>query len=357
MSTNLTEAAFYTRKALKIGAVFIVAILVVRGTWQVTGKIITMLKPPPKEEPDYKFGTRLTAIQFPTPPTIPPLSFQLETIDQKLPVFPEIQNVYFIPINVYSLLTLEDAKIKAAAYDFKGESSQLQGASETTYQWRKGAEIGSTLTMRIITQNFDFRYEYEKDQAMLNSGRNFDEKSVISEANNFLRKGGFLHGDLAGGLKTTVYYQYDPNGLEKVYSILDADFIRVNYQRTNINELPVLSANPNKTNVSLLVSKSSKQPVVEAGFNYYPITTSSVATYPIRPAVDAWNELKDGRAFIADLGDNQSGQVKITHVYLAYFDPASPQNYLQPIYVFDGINGFRAFVPALSPSVTQATGS
>ena len=358
MATNLTEASYYSRTAIKIGVILLVGILFVRGAFIFTGNIYDLLKPEQKPEPNYKFGTKLPEIKFPDQGPIPTLNFQLETIDNKLPVLSEIGTVYFIPLQTYSLLTLENAKQKASAHGFTEEPRQLPGIAETTYQWRKGAEVGATFTMKIINQNFDLRYEYEKDQSILNSPVLLVEENAIKAANDALQKGGFYRGDLAAGPKKTIYLRYDPKGLQKVYTPLDADFIRVNYQRSDINSLPVLSADPLKTNVSVLISKKKKEPEVEIGFNYYPINTTSEGTYPLKSTIEAFAELKNGRAFIANLGDNRDGDVKIRRTYLAYFDPATPQNYLQPIIVFEGDNDFVAYVPALhSNAISQSASS
>ena len=56
--------------------------------------------------------------------------------------------------------------------------------------------------------------------------------------------------------------------------------------------------------------------------------------------------VKNGQGFIADLGASEK-QVAIRNIYLAYYENQSPQNYLQPIYVFESETGFTAYVPAI----------
>ncbi|MCJ7827578.1 hypothetical protein MUP65_00320 [Patescibacteria group bacterium] len=357
MGSNLTEAAYYSRKGLKIGGLFIVAVLVLRSSVILTTNIIEILKPEPKELPNYQYGTRLPAIAFPPQSEVPPLTFSLETVDGKLPILDELAIVHIIPQRDYSVLTLQEARQKADKYGFTSEPRQLENITETVYQWRKGEEIASTLTMKVITQTFEYRYEYEKDQNMLNSNLLMNEETAIDQARDALRLGGFYPLDLVGGKKTTILYRYDPSGLKKVYTVVDADFIRVNHQRTDINELPVLSPNPEKTNVSVLVSKDQKNAAVEISSNYYPVNEISQATYPLKQSVDAWNELKNGHAFVASLGDNLDGDVHIRQVYLAYYDPNIPQDFLQPIYVFEGDDNFMAYVPALSNEVNAQSTS
>jgi len=58
--------------------------------------------------------------------------------------------------------------------------------------------------------------------------------------------------------------------------------------------------------------------------------------------------MQGGKGYIANLGESQSGNIVIRNVSLAYYDADQPQNFLQPIYVFEGDNNFIGFVPAVS---------
>ena len=71
------------------------------------------------------------------------------------------------------------------------------------------------------------------------------------------------------------------------------------------------------------------------------------ATYPLKTASEAWEDLKSGKGFIANLGDNNEGVLKIRRVYLAYYDAGVYTEFYQPIVVFEGDNKFTAYVPAV----------
>ena len=43
----------------------------------------------------------------------------------------------------------------------------------------------------------------------------------------------------------------------------------------------------------------------------------------------------------------RSSQISVKKMYLAYFDPAIQQDYLQPMFVFLGDNNFAGYIPAL----------
>ena len=72
----------------------------------------------------------------------------------------------------------------------------------------------------------------------------------------------------------------------------------------------------------------------------------NTATYPIKTAQKAFRELQTRQGFIVNVGNNQQ-IITVRKASLAYFDSLEPQQYLQPIYVFSGDNGFQAYVRAI----------
>jgi hypothetical protein len=100
--------------------------------------------------------------------------------------------------------------------------------------------------------------------------------------------------------------------------------------------------------VSVLVSGSQLEGkrIVEVNYKYANIDREMYSTYPIKTTEEAWNELKAGNYWPAS--DVNGIDVAINNVYLAYFEPVSLTNYLQPIYVFEGNQDFVAYVPAIT---------
>jgi len=92
---------------------------------------------------------------------------------------------------------------------------------------------------------------------------------------------------------------------------------------------------------------------VEISYVYFPVEKEIFGTYPLKPVTQAWNELQQGQGYIANLGQNEDGQVTVRKVYLGYYDADTPQHYLQPIYVFEGDKSFFAYVPAVEPKWTE----
>ena len=82
-------------------------------------------------------------------------------------------------------------------------------------------------------------------------------------------------------------------------------------------------------------------------YTFWPISDET-ATYPLKKSKEAWEELKDGKAYVASPGDGRT-QVVIRKVFLGYYDSEEYQSYLQPIFVFEGDGNFVAYVPAVNP--------
>jgi hypothetical protein len=347
--TNLTEASYYSRKGIKIGAIAIVVFLVLRFSFGMIIKIIQQNRQPEEPPPTTAFG-KLPPVVFPEVDDPLPLNFKLETVNGTLPGLADQGRVYFLPKNTYAYLTLEKAQEKAQALGFGGQPVQLKDISETTYRWQKGEGIYSYLTMEIVDQNFNLRYEYGKDQSLLGISQLTTQPQALTVFKNFLEKANFLTEDLEKGQAEYLYYRFAAPALIQVNSLSELDFIRVNLLRKDVNKLPVLPPHPKKANVSALISKANDptKRIIELNYTHFPIDYEVWGTYPLKTTTQAWDELKKGLGYVAELGDNESGFITVRNIYLAYYDPHIYQNYLQPIFVFKGDRGFLAYVPAIS---------
>jgi len=81
-------------------------------------------------------------------------------------------------------------------------------------------------------------------------------------------------------------------------------------------------------------------------YKYANVDRELFSTYPVKTVEEAWSDLKAGNYWPAV--DVSPGDVAIKNIYLAYFEPVSLTNYLQPIFVFEGDQNFVAYVPAVS---------
>ncbi len=342
MST-LTQVAYTTRKTIKWGTFIIVLIIF--------GKIIIgagltfwkQLNPPPPPPPTVSFG-KLPLIEFPKKEAVGGLQYKLETPTGTFPKFSDRAKVFFIPYQRPNLLALDRAKKEASQMGFIQEP---EAVSEKVYQWRKPNE-GLMLVMDTVSGSFDLTYDWQKDQDLLMARNLPGKEQAIKEAINFIQKTKTVELDLLDGRMEVNYVKFSAGKLLSAISPSEANFAKVDMFRKNIDELPVYTGDSNKGIVSVLISGSTdnQKRYVNVDFNYFPIQYNAFATYPIKKASQAWEEIKNGLSYISRW--NGKGIVTVRRIYLAYFESEKPQSFLQPIYVFEGDDNFLAFVPAIT---------
>jgi len=350
---TLIEIAYYTRKGLFIGTVALVGFIILKISFTLAGNVLRKIYPPPPPPPTVAFG-KLPKLVFPEQnlPSGLKLNFKLETIQGGLPKLPTIGKVYFMPKGEPNLLALDRANQKAQKMGFP---SQPEKITETVYRWTDQKIPPTTLEMDINSGNFHFRYPYETDQELLTEKKLPTNQQVAQEAKNFLQSNDLLTDDLATGSAEFDYLRFTPPNLTPAISLSEADFIRANLFRANLDGLKIMPPNPKESLVSFLFSGSRElgKRITEANYNYFPIEQETFATYPLKSIGVAWGEFQAGKGYIANLGQKESGQLIIRQVYLAYYDSKEPQHYLQPIYVFEGDGSFFAYIPAVDPKWTE----
>jgi len=349
---TLTETAYLTRKILKFGIIVLVSFIILKIAFNIGKNIWRQIHPPPPPPPTVSFG-KLPKIVFP-PENLPlektKISFKLETIEGGLPKLPEVGKVYFRPIKSPNLLAFDRANSLAKKMGFQNEPEKKD---ETTYLWT--TENSTVLEMDINNLNFHLFYDFKNDQEILTSKNLPTNQQAAQEAKNFLVSNGLLPEDLANGMAEFEYLRFNIDQLIPVSSLSEADFIRVNLFRANLDDWRIFPPNPKRSLISFLFS-GSRTPgkrIVEISYAYFPVEKEIFGTYPLKPVTQAWNELQQGQGYIANLGQNENGQITIRKVYLGYYDADTPQHYLQPIYVFEGDKNFFAYVPALDSKWTE----
>lgn len=345
-SMTLTETAYWARRIIKYGSIILVSLVVAIFAWRGIYFAYRSIFPKPPPPPEVKFKT--------LPPLVydsrvqPALAYKLETQQgEGLPVLPTQANVYFMPTPQASFLNLDEAVRIAQALGYSPTGTPL---SDVIYRFSH-RDIPSVLDINIVNKTVSISYNLVADPSLLNL-RPRSEAEAISTARSFLTRGGLLTTDLSQGKQEVEKLASGPEALVRVGSVSEANFVRVNFLRRNYDGLPIITSKVDRGNVWLLVSGETSGPrqVIAGEYHYFPIAEEQKSTYPIKTAEVAWEELQGGRGFI--ISPPVSGtSVTVRRVYLAYFDSGKPQQFLQPVVVFDGgdDSGFRAFVPAITP--------
>lgn len=294
--------------------------------------------PPVEEKPDIKFGLlpepdflkgRISTSNF---------TYSLDTVTGNLPKvgidpgFEKIIKVYFVTQTFATLLSPD--KSSALAEKF-GISSPPKILSETKYRFSQEEEgFTKNLTVDLDSGNFS----YSKITIPSSKTNPSDEGKLISDFKQVLSTLGVLKSDLS-------------NGRGKVV-VVDKG-LQVSIWPSDIDKKSIYTADFNKSLISAVFvnDATSLNNYIALDFAYYPIDTTTFATYPTKGAEEAFDDLKKGKGVV--IIEPKTPQVSISSIYLGYYLEQNYSPYLQPIYIFEGAD-FIAYTSAISAEFHQA---
>lgn len=350
--TSLTQTSIYARKVIRYGIFFIIFLIFGRIFLNTGIKVYKKIFPTKTPPPTVKYG-RLSTIPFPQNGISAKLTYTLETAEGGLPTnIPSQAKVYFMPKTSANLLSLDAAKSKAKALGFSINGQQI---SDSIYKFPHPT-FPTVLQMNIITETFSVSYNLIQDRSPIDLRPPVAEVAATNYK-KFLSGANMMPPDLTGTV-THDFLKVFNGQLVSALSLSEASFIKINLFRKNYDNLPSVTGNPNQGNVWAIISGSTTQAqqIIASEYHYHAVDETQYSTYPIKTPAEAFAELQNGQAFIASLGLNKDGgSLKIRHIYLAYFDPDAITEYYQPIYVFEGDNGFIAYLPAVTSEYYEAS--
>lgn len=211
----------------------------------------------------------------------------------------------------------------------------------------------TALEVNYLKRNFVFTYDWKNDLSITAPGNPPDQSQAAAIAKAYLKKKGVLPEDLDQGSAEVIYLKYSEGNLVET-NRFEANFAKINLFRqeiqSGIQKIKILPDNPREANVWLLISPNLaiNDGVAEIHYQNFSISWQKPATYPFRNINEAWTQLLAGKGYIANLGNNSGGNVVVRKVYLAYYDSRQSQDYLQPVFVFEGDKDFFAYIPAIT---------
>jgi len=351
--SQLTVTAYYTRKTIKIGIICLLSFFILKTGFRVFKYYWRKFNPPPPPPPDTAFG-KLPAINFPREKGEKPKSFQLQTIEGDLPAdLPANIKVYFIPQIRGRFLSLDKATKLAREIGFQNQPRKI---NENIYRFENPIKRTS-LKINVLTENFEYSYSYLSDQTLINPPSLPSKEEAVNIAQSFLSRVKKLTDDLRNGEYQASYWKIKADRLIRAAAPSEADFIRIDIFRKKIeDQYPVVSPWADRSLVSVLISGIDLQAekVVEVKYTHFPADLEKYATYPLKSVQQAWEELKSGSFFPAYSEETLSQEtVKIRKVLLGYFDPPTPTQFLQPVFIFQGDNNFQGYVSAIPTEWTE----
>jgi hypothetical protein len=346
---DLSHVSDLTRKVLEIIGISIVAIILLFVFFNIGIIIKNIIAPTPPAPPTVAFG-KLDKLSFPESFNTSTYSYSVNTLSGTLPALPDRVTVYKLEQPAPNLLSLDKAKTVATNAKFLDQPVAL---SDTSYRWTKTDLLPMQLTIDIQSLDFTLTSSFRTDKTVNDALNMPDEEAAQTVAKTFFDEVMPLPDYIDSSKTKTTLLAITGKGLTPASSLSNAQIIRIDYFPKAIEKLPIYTATPDTSlNYALIASSDSQIPqLVEAQF-YHKNVTSDKATYPIKKASSAYEELKQGKGYVAA---NPTGDtaITITNVSLGYYIDASNQTYLWPIIVFQGDKGFYAYVSAVTDEWVQ----
>jgi len=345
---TLTHTAYVSRKIIKFGGVGILGLVIFYWLIGVAWNAYIAAHPS-YIAPTVRFGI-LPKIIFSQKDIKKDRTFTTELPNDSFPKFKDQANVYVIYRSKSVIGALEEAKKTAGLIGFSSQPGEM---GTGIYEFNDNLS-NRKLTMNVLADSFKLTYNYLGDQTLLNPENLPDKTEAVSLAKAFLSAAGKLYKDLDEGTTVVTYWKIDFGVLSEVKGLNDANIIRVDFLRKQLDDDKlIISEVPDKSSVSVLLSGSSvaAKKIVEVNYKYINVDESAPSTYPIKTPQVAFADMKNGYYWPAN--DVSASSVVIRKVSLAYFEPITPVQFLQPVYVFEGDGGFVGYVPAVTDKYTQ----
>lgn len=348
---TLSQVTATTRKLLEFIGIGIGAIILLVVLFNIGKAIKEIIAPTPPTPPTVAFG-KLPSIIFPINTNMQPLTYSINTLTGALPSLSDRMTIYKLQQPQPNLVNLNKAKAIAATAGFRDDPSTL---SDTSYRWtatNPDANLNESFTMDIQSFDFLFSTSYLSNQTVLSGINMPDEDTAVKAATDFFSKVSPLPNNIDTSKTKTTLWSITNGQLTPATSVSNAQIIRVDFFPKNIEALPIYTSTPDDSfTYAFVASSDTNNPQIVEAQLYHKIPTNDKATYPIKTAQQAFEDLKKGNGYIASAPDTTT-QISITNVSLGYYLDNNSQDFLLPIIVFQGDKGFFAYVPALGDDWT-----
>lgn len=343
---TLSRVSKLTRAALRWGGILIAGLLLLNIVLKIGGGIKNSLFPPPPPAPTVAFG-KLPAPTFPQSNISGPFSYTVDTVSGTLPVFSPLMTVYKTVQREPALLSLQKARERVAKAGFTKDEKQL---GSRLYQWSD--QKGKTIKFGIISYDFDITSDYVTDATILKGEKLPREDKAKTIATKFLEKLDLFPPEISTGSSQVSFWTVKEKILYPATSFSSAQIVRVDLFPKPINDTLVVYPQKDASLINFLIGSgtSEEEQILEAHYFYRISDQNNSSTYPIKFTDQALQELKDNKGYIVNVDNKKATNINITKVSLAYYLSPQTQNFFYPVYVFEGDNGFLAYVWAIDPS-------
>jgi len=346
---SLTQVAIISRRSIRFGFYILIFLIIARFLFRTSVSFYDMLFPRPPSPPTVSFGD-LPKLPFPEQTIPEDISYKLETPEGEFPTLIEQFPVYFMPPVSSNIKGLDFAKENAESLGFDPDGRVIAENIPNVYYFRS-RNAPSNLTINIVTGVFSISYDLNADPTVIGTIPPAPEEARI-QVEDYLDSAKLLEEDLTGA-STAQFLKVEVGKFVSVQSLSESDFIKISLFRKNItfrdSEFPSLTPNYPKGNIWFMLSGSRvrNKSIIAAEYHYFPLDEEKFSTYPIKSSESAWEDLKEGGAYIVSPKEI-NGEITVRRIYAAYYDAGQYTQFYQPVIVFEGDDDFMAFVPAVT---------
>lgn len=355
------------------------------------GVVVKNILFPPKIDPANVAYGKIPYLDFPQSTVNEDFTYTIDTLDGTLPVLPDRVLVYPLVNEEPNLLNLDNVKEKIAAMrmvDNTGSPLPEIPRGGPMYEWEELTGLQRKVIFDIVAMNFTITSDYLRSNTVLraNGLRSLNSESdAVPVVEEYLKLISLLPPDLdvektknpdperAHNIKPQMF-SILTGELTSATSLSNAQVIRVDLYQKDIEykltagkagdltrfqefemNMPIMYPKPPYSTMNFLVgSGTSMLEIVSANFNHQTVNLEpeEEATYPIKTSEEAFNELQEANAYIAAYSGGDT-QILVNDVYLAYYLGETQQEYLMPVIVFEGPNGFFAYVSAIKDEALE----
>ncbi|HYM64959.1 MAG TPA: hypothetical protein VES68_00520 [Candidatus Sulfotelmatobacter sp.] len=346
---TLSDASTDTKKIITGIGIFIGACLAIFLFIKIALFIKEVFYPTPPPKPLVAFD-KLQPQVFPQNVTDKALTYSVNTVTGNLPQFPNQTKVYRMKPIRPDLLAVNKFQDKITQV---GYLSGYTTVSDKVFEWKSSPRIGELdkrIRTNVVDGSFTITSLYSTDADVLAAKSLPNQDKAIKKAQEFLQNMQMIPDDIDLSKNKTILFFITDRGLSSATSLSNAQIIEVNFFQKDVNSLQIYYEKPFSSNISILMASGGINvqdgQIVGASYINQQVSDES-STYPIKTTNQAFEELKQGRAYIASYFGSSSS-INITDISLGYYIGSQPQDFLMPIFVFKGDDGFTAYVPAVT---------
>lgn len=362
---TLTDAVCFIRKFVPLAALTCIIFFILF----ITFKIVEPTRP---ETPVVALPTAAPAFgQIPAivltnaSPLKQKMTYTMNTIEGVPLTATASARIYFIPKKTPGLSFREKAGViaKALKFDERTTTSKYDQKSETYTL----VDQNKRLIVNIDTFNYTFTQDITDETKSILSGVVIPtEDAIKAKAQEILRALGRYPSDIAQGSQAVSYISYrEASGsaqstAEVVRDPQSANMVSVEVFPAKIAEFDAVTegyvSSPNRV---VFVPKESETDdfVVKAQIRVFERSEEQFSNYPLKTGEQAFQDLHGGRGWIIQGKEIAAGKtnIGINSMQTSYLIPDAYTQYIQPVYVFIGEDGFVAYVPALLDAWIQGS--